>query len=138
MINIFIIFLSEDLDGGRSKKKKPSVQRPSVSCDDFQLDGLEALLGREVSQQQGLQIKEIFCAQSKNFKNQTSVKQECQELRSMLDRGSKSRGMDDVEPVCSSQKSGGQEFLAISGGIFWGTIVVSTAAWVFYKTCVKK
>ena len=94
-------------------------------------------MGREISHQQGLKIKEIFCDQQKNFKNQT-VKQECQELRSQLDRGSKSRGLDDIEPVCSSQKSGGQEFLAISGGVFWGTIVVTTAAWVFYKTCVKK
>ena len=131
-----LFFLSEGLDGGLTKKKH-SVQRPSVSCADFRLEGFEELIGCEISQQQELQIKEIFCSQAKDFKNQT-VKQECQELRSQLDRGLKSRGLDDIEPVCSSQKSGGQEFLAISGGVFWGTIVVSTAAWVFYKTCVKK
>ena len=132
---MFIVFLSEDLDGGR--KKKPPVQRPSVSCEDFKLESLEELMGRAISDQQGLKIREIFCDQQKNFKNQT-VNQECQELRSQLSRGSKSRELDDIEPVCPSQKSGGQEFLAISGGVFWGTIVVTTAAWVFYKTCVKK
>ena len=94
-------------------------------------------MGREISDQQGVKIREIFCDQQKEFKNQT-VNQECQELRHQLSRGPKSRELDDIEPVCSSQKSGGQEFLAISGGVFWGTIVVTTAAWVFYKTCVKK
>ena len=108
-----------------------------MSCKDFKIEDLEELMGREISFHQGQKIRDIFCDQQKSLKNQT-VNQECAELRSQLSRGPKGRELNDIEPVCSSQKSGGQEFLAISGGVFWGTIVCSTAAWVFYKTCVKK
>ena len=132
---IFIVLLSEVLDGGR--KKKTPVQRPSVSCEDFKLENLEELMGRAISDQQGAKIREVFCDHQEEFKNRT-VAQECREIRTQLSRGPKGRELNDIEPVCSSQKSGGQEFLAISGGVFWGTIVCSTAAWVFYKTCVKK